>query len=406
MIVVAKKRTALVLLLVAFLQVAPFAVYAQHSLECQKIWKGPSADNDIVACLSNVDRLFGQWRLLLLPVLNIVLLAVLLLVFPLLFLCVLCCRCCCIPDTLGSTKRARCCMWLWISYAFIWSGVMFYLVFFGAGLLIQTAPRVMDDAVSGPLTYFNFTAEKIVDFASDWSTGQRKQLDAIPLDLTDFRTVHEKAMKCIKVSKQNYFNYLDRISITTYAVSSVGIVLVLLILPFACCHCCIPFFPLILSCLYWVTAIVFAVLGTVVGVLAYVAVVGCGELQLHYTRQPGLAQWYAVPYCQRQFNFTKINRMIREKEVELSKGACKQLLAVCEPQKEDNVLPSKLLASISLHINNAQRLKLLSGDALGGAVPGGAGPGGTVLGGAVPGGTVPGSAVPGGAVGCCSGCYR
>ncbi|RNE96923.1 uncharacterized protein Tco025E_09602 [Trypanosoma conorhini] len=393
------KRTSLVLLLLAFLLVVPFAVRAQHSLECQNVWKGPDADNDIVACLSNKDRLIGQWRLLVLPVMNVVLLAVLVLSFPLLFLCVLCCRCCCVPDTLGSTKRARCCMWLWMSYALIWSAVMFYLVFFGAGLLIKTAPRLMDDTVSGPLTYFNFTAEKVLDFASDWSTGERKQLDALPLDLTDFTTVHEKAMGFVDMARQYYFNYLDKVSLATYCVSSVGLVLIALILPFACCHCCIPCFPLVLSCLYWVTAVLFAVLGATAGVLAYVATVGCGELELHYARQPGLAQWYAVPYCQRKFNFTNINGMIREKELELSKGACEQLLGVCEPLNETNVLPSKLLAGVPHVINGAQRSKLLSGApvALNGAqgvgVPGVGAQGVGVPGVGIPG--VPGVGIPG-----------
>ncbi|EAN80951.1 hypothetical protein, conserved, partial [Trypanosoma cruzi] len=293
------------------------------------------------------------------------------------------------------TKRARCCMWLWILYAVIWSGVMFYLVFFGAGLLIATAPRLLEDFVSGPLDYFNSTAERVLDFASDWSTGERKPLDAIPLDLSDFTTVHEQAMGFIALARRYYFNYLDKVSIATFCVSSVGLVLIILILPFACCHCCIPCFPLILSCLYWVTGVLFAVLGTVVSVLAYATTVGCGELELQYTRQPGVFQWYAVPYCQRQFNFSNINKMIREKELELSREACIQLLGVCE-----SVTPGETAA---------EPMKLLAAGVIPSAIPGvipAAVPGVAVPGvvpGAVPGGVVPGAApegvLPGGAPG-------
>ncbi|PBJ72988.1 hypothetical protein BCY84_08545 [Trypanosoma cruzi cruzi] len=367
-----RRRAAMVLSLLVFLLVVPCGVFSQYSLECQNVWEGPNAENDIIACLSNKDRLKGQWRLFILPALNVLILAMLLLSFPLLFLCALCCRCCCTPGTAGSTKRARCCMWLWILYAVIWSGVMFYLVFFGAGLLIATAPRLLEDFVSGPLDYFNSTAERVLDFASDWSTGERKPLDAIPLDLSDFTTVHEQAMGFIALARRYYFDYLDKVSIATFCVSSVGLVLIILILPFACCHCCIPCFPLILSCLYWVTGVLFAVLGTVVSVLAYATTVGCGELELQYTRQPGVFQWYAVPYCQRQFNFSNINKMIREKELELSREACNQLLGVCE-----SVTPGETAA---------EPMKLLAAGVIPRAIPG-------VIPAAFP--TVPGVAVPG-----------
>ncbi|KAF8295700.1 hypothetical protein TcBrA4_0069940 [Trypanosoma cruzi] len=233
-------------------------------------------------------------------------------------------------------------------------------------------PRLLEDFVSGPLDYFNSTAERVLDFASDWSTGERKPLDAIPLDLSDFTTVHEQAMGFIALARRYYFDYLDKVSIATFCVSSVGLVLIILILPFACCHCCIPCFPLILSCLYWVTGVLFAVLGTVVSVLAYATTVGCGELELQYTRQPGVFQWYAVPYCQRQFNFSNINKMIREKELELSREACNQLLGVCE-----SVTPGETAA---------EPMKLLAAGVIPSAIPG-------VIPAAFP--AVPGVAVPG-----------
>lgn len=246
---------------------------------------------------------------------------------------------------------------------------MFFLVYFGAGMLIKAAPAVLEDATSGPLHYFNSTAEKVVNFASDWSSGERKPLDNLPLDLTPFRTVHEKAMGIVNMSRDYYFKYVDMASIATYCISSIGIVLCFLIIPFACCHCCIPWLPLVLSCLYWITGIIFAALGVVVTLLAYASSVTCGELELQYQRQPGFIQWYGIPFCQEKFNFTKINLDIREKELELSQKACTELLKVCENSNATNIAAattpkrSKLRAPTPQLLKDLQALAAASGGA-------------------------------------------
>ncbi|KAH9597280.1 hypothetical protein LSM04_007998 [Trypanosoma melophagium] len=82
----------------------------------------------------------------------------------------------------------------------------------------------------------------------------------------------------------------------------------------ACCRCCVPCLPLSLSCVYWIFGVVYSLLGVVVILVAYLASVGCGEVQLQYQRQPGVFQWYLVPFCNEMFNFETINTEVREAE--------------------------------------------------------------------------------------------
>ncbi|KEG08530.1 hypothetical protein DQ04_06981040 [Trypanosoma grayi] len=221
---------------------------------------------------------------------------------------------------------------------------MLFFVVYGSRTFFRSAFDLLDDTVSGPLDYLNRTGERIIDFASDWSTGKRQPLDSIPLDLTALKTVHRTAMDSVELAREYQFKYFKWVSISTYCIGGLGFVLVALILPFAIFHCCIPWFPLILSCLYWVSGLVFSLLGVIFTLLAYAFFIGCGEVDLHYQRQPGLSQWYAVPYCQREFNFNKINAEIHATELQYSQQACSQLLDVCDNGAEISQAPLNVYA--------------------------------------------------------------
>ncbi|KAH9593006.1 hypothetical protein LSM04_003683 [Trypanosoma melophagium] len=326
----------------------PFVTPVRQSLQCHTVWKGPSADNDILDCLKSVERLLGDWKSLLLPALNVALLVVLLVTFPTLFCCVLFCRCCCTPDTRGRTERARCCIWLWITYALLWSVAVYVLVYSGVGILVKATPVLLNDTVHGPLDYFNSTAERIIDFSSNWTSGKREPIKGIPLDLRDFSAVHEQAMGFVKVAEDYYLGYLDKVSLATYCIGGIGFVLLLLLLPFACCHCCIPCFPLIVSCLYWVVGVLFAVLGAIVTLLSLLSGAACGELELQHHRMPGVFQWYAVPFCQKKFNFTSINKMVRDAELQFSHMSCEQLLNWCDTKPEPDLSKIRSLTGGSI----------------------------------------------------------
>ncbi|EAN84676.1 hypothetical protein, conserved, partial [Trypanosoma cruzi] len=141
--------------LLALLVVAPAVASAQRSLDCQKVWDGPSIDNDVLKCLSNTDRIKGQWRYLVYPGVCALLFVVTLLSFPLVFLSVACCHSCCQPKPGRSSDASRCFLWMWVIYVVLWSAAMAVLVILGAKLLATSAPSIIDNTLDGPLQYFN-----------------------------------------------------------------------------------------------------------------------------------------------------------------------------------------------------------------------------------------------------------
>ncbi|ORC91712.1 uncharacterized protein TM35_000053080, partial [Trypanosoma theileri] len=72
-------------------------------------------------------------------------------------------------------------------------------------------------------------------------------------------------------------------------------------------------------------------------VLSLLSGAACGELELQHNRMPGVFQWYAVPFCKQQFNFTSINKMVRDAEIQFSHMSCKHLLQWCDTKGEPNI---------------------------------------------------------------------
>ncbi|PBJ75535.1 hypothetical protein BCY84_11116 [Trypanosoma cruzi cruzi] len=316
--------------LLALLVVAPAVASAQRSLDCQKVWDGPSIDNDVLKCLSNTDRIKGQWRYLVYPGFCALLFVVTLLSFPLVFLSVACCHSCCRPKPGRSSDASRCFLWMWVIYVVLWSAAMAVLVILGAKLLATSAPSIIDNTLDGPLQYFNNTAERIIDFTSNWSSGKREPIPSIDLDITAFTNISTSVTDLLMDAKHKISKYIGWIPIVSYCVGGVGVVLMLLVVLLACCRCGIPCTTYLLSCVYWLFGVVFALLAVVVTVLAYLSWAACGEVELQQQRQPGVFQWYLVPYCEQKFDFADINREADDAERQFSKDACKNLLKSCD----------------------------------------------------------------------------
>ncbi|EKF28088.1 hypothetical protein MOQ_008175, partial [Trypanosoma cruzi marinkellei] len=118
--------------------------------------------------------------------------------------------------------------------------------------------------------------------------------------------------------------------IVSYCVGGVGVVLMLFVVMLACCRCGIPCTTYLCSCVYWLFGVVFALLAVVVTALTYLSWTACGEVELQQQRQPGVFQWYLVPYCEQKFDFADINREVNDAEQRFSKEACKKLLKSCD----------------------------------------------------------------------------
>ncbi|ESL11547.1 hypothetical protein TRSC58_00699 [Trypanosoma rangeli SC58] len=313
--------------LLAFLVVAPAVASAQSSLDCQNVWSGPSVNNSVLKCLSNPERLKDQWRYLAFPGFCALFFVVFLVSFPVVFIGIVCC---CKARPRKNTGTSRCCLWMWVVYVLLWSAGVAFLVIFGAKLLGTSVPSIIDNTLGGPLHYFNNTGEKIIDFTSTWSSGKRESIDFVDLDLSAFTNVSTKVNDFLTDARHVLSAYIAWVPIVSYCVGGMGVGLMLLVVVSAYCRCCVPHMPYCLSCVYWIFGIVCALLAVVGTVLAYLAMIACGEVQLQYHRQPGMFQWYLVPYCEETFQFAKINQEVNDVEKTRSNEACKTLLKSCD----------------------------------------------------------------------------
>ncbi|KAG5507030.1 hypothetical protein JKF63_05776 [Porcisia hertigi] len=305
------------------------AVSAQQSLECQTVWDGPSASNDLLQCLSNSDRLRSQWRYFLYPGFAALIFLFTLIVLPLMF-CWQCCTCArgCgrKPKTVQERDVSRCFLWMWISITVIITCGVCVLLVLGAILLEKSVSNIFDDAEFGTLRYFNETRSNITELLTNHTADPPIPP---PIDLSAFDVVNTEVTNTLQSARKDFVKYAHIAKIVVFCVGSVGIFLMLCIVVFAGCRCggCCP---VLWSCIYFVFALAFSLFAVLFTLIIYAMFAACGEVNLQYKRAPGIFQWYLVPLCEKQFDFQSLRAEVAEQERESSQEACRQVLQYCD----------------------------------------------------------------------------
>ncbi|KAG5480541.1 hypothetical protein LSCM1_06245 [Leishmania martiniquensis] len=303
---------------------AAATVSAQRSLECQMVWTGPSSNNSLPDCLKDSDRIRSQWVFYLYPGFAALIFILTIIGLPIVFCCH-CCSCCeaCVkPKATADVRAARCYLWMWIMIAVLVACGVCVLLVFGAVLLGQTAAKILDDSENRTLSYFNETRTNITMLLTNYNTDPPT---LAPVDLSAFDTVSTEITKNVRMIRDNYLKYFRTAEIVACCVGGVGVFLMLCMLIFACCRCtgCCP---VAWSCIYFVFALVYALLAVLFTVAIYILFATCGEVDLQYKREPGVFQWYLVPWCEQQFSFQSLRNEVQTREQELSENACEELL--------------------------------------------------------------------------------
>lgn len=318
--------------LVAALSLAATPAAAQRSLGCEAVWSGPSKDNDFLDCVRNMDRVGSHWRFYMYTGFAAVLFLFTIFGVPIIY----CCRCCCCESCITTTNpaRSRCCLWIWIVIAIIWACCVCVLIAFGSILMMDTANSTVDDIRVGPLGYFRDTKVEIVALLTDYSVVPPVEPS---LDLSEFDEVDVQISEKLDTVQDNYFKYFKIARIVAICVGVVGVVCMLLIIIFACCGCggCCP---VCFSVLYWVFAIIFSLLSIVFTVGIYAGGIICGEVTLQYKREPGIMQWFVVPWCENQFNFRTLSADIDIELAAACTSACDELLTYCDNTNVYNII--------------------------------------------------------------------
>lgn len=323
------KAALLVGALLSFvLCMAAVTVTAQRSLECQMVWSEASSKNDLVACLSDSKRIGSQWRFYLYPGFAALIFVFTLIGLPIVFCC-RCCSCCHIctrPKDTTDRGVAQCWLWMWIVVAVLVACGVCVLLVYGVVLLTQSADKILNDAQYVTVAYFSDTRTNITELLTDYSTTP----PTLPsVDLGSFDTVTVEIGDNVEKIRTDYFKYFRIAEIVVCCVGAVGVALMLCMLIFACCRC-VGCCPVAWSFLYFLFAIIFALLGVLFTVLIYAMYAACGEVTLQYRREPGIFQWYLVPWCESEFDFSNLRTQVSDLETEASKAACDELLKYCD----------------------------------------------------------------------------
>lgn len=312
------------------LAAAPLLAQAQRSLECQQVWTQPSSSNDLLVCLKNGDRIKSQWRYYVWPGLAVIIFLFILIFVPILFCCRCCCANCCSgciqPSTEKARKRARCWLWMWFIFAILWACCVCVLVIYGASLVMSSSSGILDDLEYKTLDYFVNTKNSVVELTTNKAVNPPTPL---AIDLSPFDDVDDQIRDKVHIIRNDYFKYFRTARIVSYCIGAVGVVLMLLLIFFVSCQCggCCP---LLFSLVYYVFGVIYALLAVVFTLLTYVLSAGCGEVTLQYKREPGVFQWYLVPWCEGEFNFQQIRSDLAAEVLSASQQACEQLLTFCD----------------------------------------------------------------------------
>ncbi|KAG5481190.1 hypothetical protein CUR178_06422 [Leishmania enriettii] len=315
-------------LLALVLCLAATAVSAQRSLECQMVWLGPSPNNSLLDCLKDKDRIRSQWPYYLYPSFAALIFIFTIIGLPIVFCCH-CCSCCQVcmrPKATVDLHAPRCYLWMWIVISVLVACGVCVLLIFGAVLLGQTAAKILNDAENRTISYLNGTRANVTMLLTNYNTDPPTPP---PVNLSAFDTVITEVTRNVDTIRDNYLKYFRTVEIVVSCVGGVGFFLTLCMLIFAFCRCtgCCP---CVWSCIYFVLALVYALLAVLFTISIYVLFAACGEVNLQYKRVPGVFQWYLVPWCEQQFSFESLRADVQAQEQAISRRACEELLKYCD----------------------------------------------------------------------------
>lgn len=285
------------------------SVSAQRSFECELVWSGPSADNDIFTCLSDSKRIMKQMKYFSLAIVCGVLLVLLIAAIP--FVCCACCHCCCFRrktleehvEACDSAETAKMVDHYLIERKFTRTKTLLFSIaicialatvllclVFGSVMVRSGVNHALSAIVSGPLAYINrvrvAVQRLLVDHSEDPSETK--------LDFSSFDQIRDGIRDGVNEVNEMYLKYMNMVVAVSIAVGVAGLTFGVMTLLGSIVQCP-SFFPVLLGSAAYVIAIIYMILAIFMSVLAVFLSGLCGEVVLQYERVPGISQWYFLP---------------------------------------------------------------------------------------------------------------
>ncbi|KAH9589342.1 hypothetical protein LSM04_007087 [Trypanosoma melophagium] len=274
------------------------------TLGCEDVWDGPSESNSISECLKNRDRIGKYWRYYVYPGFAALFFVLILILFPLFFfICICngcCCRKCCFPTSPAQHYNGSCFLYLLSIIAVLWAAGATVAIILGAHTMYTGAREVENSVKDKTALYFNDTANNIIKYA----TNGDQESSNVPPELISrvevMYDVYDIIAKNVADFDRKYFKYMRDASIVSYAIGWLPFVLLLFTLIFACGRIS-KGVPACCSCVYFIVALVFTLLAIIFLAAAYFSSAATGEVQQQVVREPGVIQWYVVPYFKSKY---------------------------------------------------------------------------------------------------------
>lgn len=296
------------LLLIFFVSKASASV----NFGCEKIWSGPSTDNDLMSCVLSDEAVKNNWSVFVFPAASALTFVVALVIVPILFFCCACCY----KEEKGSVFCKE---------------VFFFIA-----------------AISGALLGFTFLIAGGLQFKSSYTAALNEYFDSstqYPLnvkgnvslyvnsnstDLSGFDALEDQLYHNVKETTDKIPSGV----VTDVACALAGVLLVLTALTVFIVVMRLRWIACSVLWVFYVLALVLFLLTIAFGAFVYLGDGLCGEIILQYNRQPGIMQWLALPQVKEMANFSSLtDKLQQETDAAVSNG-CSVLQSKCTPPTE------------------------------------------------------------------------
>lgn len=333
------------------LAVVPVAAAEVSSWGCEKFWAGPSNDNSIEDCLKDQNR-EEQWtKWLWIPALPALVFVIVFVFYPIVFVCRQGCNLC------GGRRRQPgvCCTcdekeWRYKSTAekdahytphdhCVVKTPAFIVCILSVGVIIaiirgaseadKANSYLLEDVKKSTISTLSGLSDQVKTALTNTTSGTYYS----PVDSSTFKSVDD----IIQKFQDGYNKYVDdyetyvtnAIRIGMNCLGAVPFAFFLLLPIYASRDNCRRIWPWCTTCIYFVFAIVFSLLGVVFLVLAVGFQTSNGEINRQYAREPGVFQWYAKPYCQAEDAFSSMIEGFATAEQQYAADFCQALTQNC-----------------------------------------------------------------------------
>ncbi|KEG12425.1 hypothetical protein DQ04_01721000 [Trypanosoma grayi] len=309
------------------------------TLGCETVWKQASAGNNLWDCLKDKQRIGSHWRYYVYPGFAALFFVLLLALFPIVFcICITngcCCRTCCFPTSPAQHYNGPCCLYAAAFIAILWGAGATVAIIMGANTIHTGTKDALYNAKYKCAQYYNDTANEVLAYATN---GLENSPDVPPSFVSSTAIIFDIAANLtdtIDDVDNKYLKYVDDAVIVSYAIGWLPFALLFFTLIFSCAHVTRGF-PALCSCIYFFVGLVFSLIAVIFLVAAYFMSAANGEVDRQVDRMPGVLQWYAVPYFDRnvQPDLANLDTQLESLFTARLAVACDRINTFCSSQPE------------------------------------------------------------------------